>query len=67
MKKFKKSKFKPFLQRISARNYEKKILGTSDTWSLSPSAHRLSKPANFIEDCKIFAYSGAPEIPKEDD
>ena len=34
-----------------ARNYEKKILGTSDAWSLSL---HPSDPAYYIEDCRIF-------------
>ena len=37
------------------RNYEKKIiLGTSDTWSMSHSSKRLSDPAYYIEDCRIY-------------
>ena len=32
---------------------KKKKLGTSHTWSLSRSSHRLSDPACYIEDCRI--------------
>ena len=32
---------------------KKIILGTSDPWSLSPSSHRTSDPAYYIEDCRI--------------
>ena len=34
-------------------NYEKKILGTSDTWSTSRLSHRPSEPAYYIVDCRI--------------
>ena len=37
----------------SSRNYEKKILGTSDTWSTSHMSHRPSEPAYYIVDCRI--------------
>ena len=33
-----------------ARNYEKKILGTSDAWSTSRLANRPKNPAYYIED-----------------
>ena len=36
-----------------ARNYEKKILGTSDAWSMSRSFQRTSYPPYHIEDCCI--------------
>ena len=32
---------------------KKLILGTSDTWWMSRSSHRPSKPAYYIEDCRI--------------
>ena len=36
------------------RNFEKKkILGTSDAWSMSRSSHRPREPAYYIEDCRI--------------
>ena len=31
----------------------KKILGTSEAWSLSRLSHQLSKPTYYIEDCLI--------------
>ena len=35
-----------------------KKLGTSDTWSMSRSSQRPSKPAYYIEDCRIsYMYS----------
>ena len=39
----------------SIRNYEKKkkILGTSDAWSVSCLSHWPSKPAYYIVDCRI--------------
>ena len=37
----------------SIRNYEKKILGTSDAWSTSRLSHRPSEPAYYIVDCRI--------------
>ena len=47
-------KIKSFECPKSVRNYEKKIiLGTSDAWSMSRLAHRLSNPAYYIEDCGI--------------
>ena len=40
--------------KIFARNYEKKIiLGTSDTWSMSPLSHQPSNPVYYIEGCRI--------------
>ena len=36
-----------------ATNYEKKILGTTDTWSMSHLFNQPSKPAYYIEDCRI--------------
>ena len=36
-----------------ARNYEKKILGTSDAWWMSRLSQRPSNPAYYIEDCRI--------------
>ena len=33
-----------------ARNYEKKILGTSDAWTMSRLSHQPSGPAYYIED-----------------
>ena len=32
------------------------MLGTSDAWSMSLSSHRPSKPAYYIEDCRIFKH-----------
>ena len=32
---------------------KKKLLGTSDTWSMSHFFHRPSKPAQYIVDCRI--------------
>ena len=34
---------------------KKKILGTSDAWSTSRLSHRLSEPAYYIVDCRIFS------------
>ena len=34
----------------SIRNYEKKILGTSDTWSTIRLSHRPREPAYYIID-----------------
>ena len=43
-----------FAKNIST-NYETKIiLGTSDAWSMSHLSQRPSKPAYYIEDCRIF-------------
>ena len=50
---FRKIKIKSFECPKSLRNYEKKILGTSDTWSMSPLSWRPSEPAYYIEDCRI--------------
>ena len=46
-------KIKSFECPKSIRNYEKKILGTSDAWSTSRLSHRPSKPAYYIVDCRI--------------
>ena len=45
-----KMKIKSFECPKSIKNCEKKILGTSDTWSLGRSSKRTSKPAYYIED-----------------
>ena len=37
----------------SAINYEKKMFGTSDAWSMSHLSQLPSKPAYYIEDCWI--------------
>ena len=37
----------------STRNYEKKVLGTSDAWSPSRLSHQPSEPAYCIVDCWI--------------
>ena len=44
---------KGFLQRILQEIMKKKILGTSDAWSMRQSSHRPSVPAYYIEDCRI--------------
>ena len=49
-----KMKTKSFECHKSIRNYEKKILGTSDTWSTTCLCHRPSEPAYHIVDCRIF-------------
>ena len=49
-------KIKSFECPKSIRNYEKKILGTSDTWSTSHLSHRPSEPAYYIVDCRILNY-----------
>ena len=46
-------KIKSFQCPKSIRNYEKKILGTSDSWSPSRLSHRPSEPAYHIVDCQI--------------
>ena len=46
-------KIKSFECPKSIRNYEKKILGTSDAWSTSRLSHRPSEPAYYIVDCRI--------------
>ena len=38
----------------SIRNYEKKILGTSDAWSMSRLSHMPRGPGYYIVDCQIF-------------
>ena len=43
-------KIESFERPKSIRNYEKKILGTSDTWSTSRLSHRPSEPAYYIVD-----------------
>ena len=45
-----KIKIKSFECPKSIRNYEKKILGTSEAWSMSCLAHQTSDPEYFIED-----------------
>ena len=48
-----------FLQRILQEIMKnKKILGTSDAWSLSRLSHRPSKQAYYIEDCRIYREDG---------
>ena len=37
----------------SIKNYEKKMHGTSDAWSMSCLSHGPSNPAYHIEDCRI--------------
>ena len=50
-----KMKIKSFECPKSIRNNEKKkILGTSDAWSMSRLSHLPSKPAYYIVDCLIF-------------
>ena len=49
-----KIKIKSFECPKAIRNYEKKILETSDAWSTSRLSHRPSKPAYYIVDCWIF-------------
>ena len=44
-------KIKSFECPKSIRNYEKKILGTSDAWLTSRLSHRPSDPVYYIEDC----------------
>ena len=48
-----KNKLKRFLQRILLEIMKKKILGTSEAWSVSHSSQRPSEPAYYIEDCRI--------------
>ena len=54
--KFMKNSYKieKIFARNFARNYEKKILGTSDDWSMSHLSHRPSNPVYYIEDWWIF-------------
>ena len=47
-------KIKSFECPKSIRNYEKKILGTSDASSTSCLSHRPSEPSYYIADCRIF-------------
>ena len=42
------------MQRILQEIMKKKILGTSDAWSIRQSSHQPSNPAYYIEDCRIF-------------
>ena len=44
-------KIKSFVCPKSIRNYEKKNLGTSDTWLTSHLSHWPSEPAYYIVDC----------------
>ena len=46
-------KIKSFECPKSIRNYEKKILGTSEAWLTSHLYHQPSKPAYYIVDCRI--------------
>ena len=46
-------KIKSFECPESIRNYEKKILGTSEAWSTSRLSHRPSEPAYHFVDCRI--------------
>ena len=46
-----------------ARNYEKKILGTSDTWSMSRLSHRPSEPAFHIGHCRVLKGPEPAQIP----
>ena len=46
-------KIKSFQCPKSIRNYEKKILGTSDAWSTSCLSYRPSEPVYYIVDCRI--------------
>ena len=48
-----KMKTKSFDCPKSIRNFEKKIVRTSDTWLTSLLSHRPSKPAYYIVDCRI--------------
>ena len=48
-----KMKMKSFECPKSIRNYKKKILGMSDTWSTSHLSHRSSIPAYYIANCWI--------------
>ena len=41
---------KQFLQRILQEIMKKKILGTSDAWSMSRLSHQHSDPVYYIED-----------------
>ena len=53
---FTKMKIKSFECPKSVRNYEKKILGTSDAWSTSHLSHQPSELAYYIIDCRISTY-----------
>ena len=43
-------KLKSFEYPKSIRNYEQKILGTSDAWSMSRLSHRPSEPVYYTVD-----------------
>ena len=47
-------KIKSFECPKSMRNHEKKILGTSDAWSMSRLSHWPSEPGYYIVDCRIY-------------
>ena len=46
-----------------ARKYEKKILVTSDAWSMRRPSHRPSDPGYHIEDCRISVVFHANRTP----
>ena len=48
-----KMKIKSFECPKSIKNWGKKIIGTSDAWSMSHLSHWLSKPAYYLVDCRI--------------
>ena len=48
-----KKKLKKKIEKDFTRNCEKKILGTSDAWSMRQSSHQPSDPGYVIEDCWI--------------
>ena len=60
-KKITKIKMKSFECPKSIRNYEKKILGTSDAWLTSHLSHRPSEPAYYIVDCRISCFLRRPQ------
>ena len=47
-----KNKFKSFECPKSVGNYEKKILGTSDAWSISCLSHWPREPEYYIKNCR---------------
>ena len=49
-------KIKTFECPKSIKNYEKRMLGTSDAWSLSHLFNLPSDPAYYIEDCRISCF-----------
>ena len=55
-------KIKSFECPKSIRNYEKKILGTSDGWSTSRLSHWPSEPAYYIVDCRILGLCGGDDL-----